>query len=151
MYEAKIKELGFELPKAPKPIAAYVAAVKEGNIIYTSGQIPVLNGELKFKGKVGSELSEDEGYQAARLCALNCLSVIKDLVGSLDNIEQIIKVNGFVNSAPGFANQPGVINGASEILVDIFGDKGRHARAAVGVAELPLNAAVEVEIIAKVK
>lgn len=149
--EERIKEMGLELPEAPKPVAAYVPAVKIDNCVYTSGQIPFVNGELKYTGKVGSDVSEQDGYLAAKVCALNCLSVAKSLIGSLDKIEQIVKVNGYVASAAGFNMQPKVINGASELLGELFGEKGKHARAAVGVNELPLNAVCEVELIIKVK
>ena len=151
MYEAKLKELGIELPEAPKPLAAYVPAMQAGEFVYTSGQVPLEAGELKFKGKVGADLSEEEGYAAARLCAINCLSAVKGLTGSLDKIGQIVKVTGFVNSAPGFTAQPKIVNGASEFLVEVFGDAGKHARSAVGVSELPIGAPVEVEIIVKLK
>lgn len=151
MYEAKLKEMDIHLPQAPKPVAAYVPAVLVEKYIYTSGQIPFVDGELKYKGKVGYELSESQGYEAAKICAINCLSAVKELAGSLDNIERIVKLTGFVNSAPGFVSQPKVINGASELLGELFGEAGRHARAAVGVSELPLDAAVEVEIVVKVK
>ncbi|HHX51630.1 MAG TPA: RidA family protein [Clostridia bacterium] len=150
-YEAKIKELGVTVPEAPKPVAVYVPGVQAGNLIYTAGQIPLAGGELKFKGKVGKDLTTEEGYEAARICALNCLGVVKSMLGSLDKIERIVKVTGFVNSAPGFTGQPKVIDGASELLGEIFSEQGRHARSAVGVAELPVNAAVEVEIIIQVK
>ncbi len=149
--EAKLQEMGLELPPAPKPVAAYVPAVKIDGYIYTSGQIPLLNGELKYKGKIGKDLEEKQGYEAAKLCALNCLSVIKAQIGSLDNIEKIVKVVGFVNSASGFSAQPKVINGASEFLGQLFGEKGQHARSAVGVNELPLDAACEVEMVVKIK
>ena len=151
MYEAKLKEMGITLPVAPKPLAAYVPAVLADRYVYTSGQIPIVDGDLKFKGRVGSDLTEAQGYEAAKICAVNCLSAIKELIGSLDNIERIVKVTGFVNSAPGFTKQPGVINGASELLGEIFGEAGLHARSAVGVAELPLGASCEVEMIVKVK
>ncbi|KJR97075.1 MAG: endoribonuclease [Peptococcaceae bacterium BRH_c4a] len=151
MYEAKLKEMGITLPVAPKPLAAYVPAVLADRYVYTSGQIPIVDGDLKFKGRVGSDLTEAQGYEAAKICAVNCLSAIKELIGSLDNIERIVKVSGFVNSAQGFASQPKVVNGASELLGEVFGEAGRHARAAVGVSELPMNAAVEVEIIVKIK
>jgi len=151
MFEAKLEELGIALPAAPKPVAAYVPAVQVEKYVYTSGQIPFVDGELKYQGKVGGELSEADGYAAAKICAINCLSAIKSLVGSLDNIEKIVKVVGFVNSAPGFTAQPKVINGASEFLGQVFGDAGQHARSAVGVSELPLGAAVEVELVVKLK
>lgn len=150
-YEAKISEMGLKLPDAPQPVAAYVPAVKVNGYVYTSGQIPFVNGELKYKGKVGGAMNEAEGYEAAKTCALNCLSVIKAQINTLDNIDKIVKVVGFVNSASGFNKQPQVINGASELIGQIFGVAGQHARSAVGVSELPLDAAVEVEMIVKVK
>ncbi|KJS15987.1 MAG: endoribonuclease [Peptococcaceae bacterium BRH_c4b] len=151
MFEAKLKELGIEIPQVPKPVAAYVPAVRVDDYVYTSGQLPFVNGEMQYKGKVGGEVTEEQGYQAARICVVNCLSAVRGIVGSLDNIERIVKVTGFVNSAPGFTKQPGVINGASELLGEIFGEAGLHARSAVGVAELPLGASCEVEMIVKVK
>ena len=150
-FEEKIKSLGLELPEPPKPVAAYVPAVKVDNYVYTSGQLPFVNGELKYKGKVGKDVQEEDAYEAAKICALNCLSVIKGVIGDLDNIEQVVKINGYVASAPGFNLQPKVINGASELIGEIFGNKGQHARSAVGVNELPLDATCEVEIIVKVK
>lgn len=150
-YEAKLKELGLELPAAPAPVAAYVPAVKIQGFVYTSGQIPFVNGELKFKGKVGGGIKEEDAYEAAKICALNCLSVVKAQIGSLNKIERIVKLTGFVSSAPGFNMQPKVINGASELMGQIFGEAGSHARSAVGVNELPLDAAVEVEMIVKIK
>ncbi len=139
------------MPVAPKPVASYVPAVKVDRLVFTSGQIPFWNGELRYKGKVGGDLSEEEGYQAARLCVLNCLAVVKQVAGSLDKIERIVKLTGFVNSAPGFNRQPFVVNGASDLLGEIFGEAGQHARSAVGVNELPLDAAVEVELVALLK
>ncbi|HHU32976.1 MAG TPA: RidA family protein [Clostridia bacterium] len=139
-----------EIPEAPEPVAAYVPGVLVDGYIYTSGQLPFANGELIYKGKVGAEVSADDGYEAAKICVINCLGVVKSLVGSLDKIERIIKVNGYVNSAQGFSGQPKVINGASELLGKIFGEAGQHARSAVGVSELPADAAVEVELIVKV-
>ena len=149
--EARIAELGLNLPEAPKPVAAYIPAVRLGNLVYTSGQIPFVNGELKFKGKVGGELGPEEGYEAAKTCALNCLSVIKGVLGDLDRVKRVVKVVGFVASAPGFNGQPKVVNGASELLGQIFGQAGQHARSAVGVSELPLDSAVEVEMIVEVE
>lgn len=150
-FEAKIKELGLEIPDAPKPVAAYVPGVLIDGYVYTSGQIPFVNGELKYTGKVGADLSQEEAYEAAKVCAINCLGVVKSLIGSLDKVEKVVKVTGFVNSAPGFNAQPQVVNGASELLGQIFGEAGQHARSAVGVSELPADAAVEVEMIVKVK
>lgn len=143
--------MGLAVPEAPKPVAAYVAGVKVGEFIYTSGQIALVNGELKYKGKAGKEVSLENAYEAAKICALNCLGVIKGLVGDLDKVERVVKVVGFVNSAPGFNMQPKVINGASELIGKVFGEKGAHARSAVGVSELPLDSACEVEMIVKIK
>jgi enamine deaminase RidA (YjgF/YER057c/UK114 family) len=151
MVEEKIKELGFELPEASKPVAAYVPAVKAKKFIFTAGQIPFVKGELKFKGKVGKDITLEEGQKAAEICALNCLSAIKSVTGNLESIEQIVKLTVFINSAAGFTDQPKAANGASELLVKIFGEKGKHARSAIGVSELPLDAAVEIEMIVKVK
>lgn len=149
--EAKLQEMGIHLPDAPKPVAAYVPFTRSGDLVFTSGQICMENGQLKYKGKVGKDLTPEEGYQAARLCAINTLAVLRAAVGSLDNVVQIVKVVGFVNSTPGFSAQPAVVNGASELYQQVFGDAGRHARSAVGASELPLDSAVEVEIIARVK
>lgn len=151
MVEEKIKELGFFVPEAPKPLAAYVPAVLDDKIVYTSGQLPLSDGKLKYSGKCGKDLSDEEAVKAAELCALNCLSAVKAVAGSLDNIERIIKVTAFVNSVEGFTSQPKIANGASEFLVKVFGQAGKHARSAVGVYNLPLNAPVEVEIIARLK
>ncbi len=148
--EARLKEMGITLPEAPKPVAAYVPFVRSGDLVFTSGQICMENGQLKYKGKVGRELTPEQGYEAARLCAINTLAVLKAAVGSLDKIAQIVKVTVFVNSAPGFNAQPAVANGASELYQQVFGDAGRHARSAVGAPELPLDTAVEVEVVARV-
>ena len=149
--EEKACQLGLIIPEAPKPVAAYVPGVRAGDLIFTSGQLPVVNGELQYKGKVGAGVSPQEGYEAAKVCALNCLGVIKNMIGNLDKIEQVVKVVGFVNSAPGFNMQPKVINGASELLGVLLGEKGAHARSAVGVNELPMDAACEVEMIVRVR
>lgn len=152
MLEQKIKDIcGYELPVAPKPLAAYIPVIKDGNNVYTAGQLPSLNGEIKFKGKLGKDLSIEEGKKAAQLCALNCLSVIKSVAGSLENIEQIIKLTVFVASTEGFTDQPQVANGASEFMKEVFGDKGIHVRSAVGVSELPVGVPVEIEMIARLK
>jgi enamine deaminase RidA (YjgF/YER057c/UK114 family) len=150
MIEDKIKELGYELPEAPRPLAAYIPALKINNLVFTAGQLPTVKGELKIKGKLGKEVTEEEGRNAAQNSALNCLSVIKSVVGDLDAVERIVKLTVFVNSADGFTDQPKVANGASELLVNIFGEKGKHVRSAVGVNELPLNAPVEIEMIVEV-
>lgn len=151
MIEDKIKQLGFMLPEAPKPLAAYVPALEAGNFVFTAGQIPVAEGKLKFTGKVGKDLNEEEGQNASVICALNCLSAIKGVIGDLEKIEQVVKLTVFVNSSDGFTNQPAVANGASEFIEKVFGKKGSHARSAVGVSELPKNAAVEIEMIVKIK
>jgi enamine deaminase RidA (YjgF/YER057c/UK114 family) len=148
--EAKLAELGIVLPDVPKPVAAYVPFTQSGDLVFTSGQIAIAGGEIKYKGKVGADLSLEEGYQAARLCAINNLAVLKAAAGSLDKIAQIVKVVVFVNSAAGFTAQPKVANGASELFVEVFGEKGRHARSAVAAPELPLDTAVEVEVIARI-
>ncbi len=149
--EQKLKDLGLTLPEVPKPVAAYVPGTRSGNIIYTSGQIPFDKGELVYKGRLGKDLVLEDGYEAAKLCFLNCLGIIKSMVGSLDKVKKVIKINGFVNSSPEFTNQPQVINGASDLCLEVFGEKGKHARAAVGTSGLPLGAAVEVEIIVEVE
>ena len=149
--EAKLKELQIELPVPATPLAAYVPVVVAEGWAYTSGQIPLVDGKLAFQGKVGGPVDEKAGYEAARLCAINCLAALKAALGSLDRIDRVVKVVGFVNSASGFTAQPKVINGASELLVQVFGDAGKHARSAVGVAELPLDASCEVELVVKLK
>lgn len=151
MFEEKILELGLVVPEAPKPLAAYIPALAVNNLVFTAGQLPLVNGELKHKGKVGFNLTADEAKTAAEFCALNCLSVVKSVIGSLDKIERIVKLTCFINSADGFTGQPAVANGASELMVKIFGDAGKHARSAVGVNELPMDAAVEVEMIVQFK
>ena len=151
MIEEKIKELGFEVPEAPKPLAAYVPALVVDGFVFTAGQLPSIKGELKFKGKVGKDISEEAGSKASEICALNCLAAIKGVIGDLDKIEQVVKLTAFINSADGFTAQPKVANGASELIGKIFGEKGKHARSAVGVNELPIDAAVEIEMIVKLK
>jgi enamine deaminase RidA (YjgF/YER057c/UK114 family) len=151
MIEEKIKELGYTLPETAKPLAAYIPAIRVGEFVYTSGQVPLVGGELKYKGKIGTDLTLEDGQQASIICALNGLSAIKGIVGDLNKIEQIIKLTVFVNSANGFTDQPKVANGASEFLGSVFGDAGMHTRSAVGVSELPINSAVEIEMIVKVK
>jgi enamine deaminase RidA (YjgF/YER057c/UK114 family) len=147
MNEEKLKKLGFKLPPVPKPLAAYIPAKIVGNLVFTSGQVPIADGNIVYAGKVGKDLSEDDARKAAELCLINCLSVVKSIVGNLDNIKQIVKLTVFVNSAEGFTAQPKIANGASELLEKIFGENGKHVRSAVGVNELPLNSAVEIEMI----
>ena len=149
--EEKLAALGLSLPEPPQPAGAYVRAKRSGDLIFVAGQIPTADGEVKYKGRVGAELSLEEGYEAARLCALNALSVLKAEAGSLENISQLVRVAGFVCSADGFTDQPKVINGASELFAEALGDAGTHARLAIGVKELPLGSAVEVEVIAEVQ
>jgi len=146
-YEDKLKSLGLELPEAPKPVATYVPAVRIGSLLFLSGVLPMRNGQLAFVGKLGRELSLAEGVEAARVAILNALAIAKQELGSLDRITRIVKVVGHVASAEGFTDQPQVLNGASDLLVAIFGDAGRHARVAIGAAELPRRAAVEIEVI----
>lgn len=148
-WSAWLAELGIELPGVVPPVAAYVPAVHTGNHVYTSGQLPIRGGELIKAGKVGAEVSAEEAKELARVCGLNALAAVHALVG-IDSVVKVVKVVGFVASAPGFGGQPGVVNGASELFGEIFGDAGAHARSAVGVAELPINAPVEVEIIVEV-
>ena len=151
MIEEKIIELGYTLPETAKPLAAYIPAIRAGEYVYTSGQVPTVGGELKYKGKIGTDLTLEDGQKASIICALNGLSAIKGILGDLNKIEQIIKLTVFVNSATGFTDQPKVANWASEFLGSVFGDAGIHTRSAVGVSELPINSAVEIEMIVKVK
>lgn len=146
---ARLAELGITLPAVTPPVAAYVPAVRSGNYVYVSGQLPFVDGALRTTGKVGTDVSPEEAKALAARCAVNALAAIEDLVG-LGSVVKIVKLTGFVASAPGFTGQPGVINGASELLGEVFGEAGRHARSAVGVAELPLDTPVEVEVIAEV-
>jgi enamine deaminase RidA (YjgF/YER057c/UK114 family) len=145
--ESRLRELGFELPEAPAPAGAYVPATRAGNLIFTAGQLPLEGGELNLRGKVGDAVEPDQARDAARLCALNALAAAATQTGGLSGISRIVKVTGFVASAPGFNGQPQVLDGASEFLGEVFGGAGRHARSAVGVAELPLAAPVEVELV----
>ena len=147
----KLASIGLSLPVAAAPVAAYVSAVRSGNLVFTAGQLPVVDGKLIKEGKVGAEVSADDAKELAQICALNALAAIS-LVAELDQIERVVRVGGFVNCAPGFTAIPGVVNGASELLIKVFGDvNGRHARTAVGVAELPLNAPVEIEMVVQLK
>jgi enamine deaminase RidA (YjgF/YER057c/UK114 family) len=148
-WSAKLAELGIELPEVAKPLAAYVPAVRSGSFVYTSGQLPFVSGTLAATGKVGAELSPEEAKRHARTCALNALAAVHSLVG-IDTVVRVVKVVGFVASAEGFTGQPAVVNGASELFGEVFGDAGQHARSAVGVAELPLGAPVEIELVVEV-
>jgi enamine deaminase RidA (YjgF/YER057c/UK114 family) len=147
--KARLAELGIELPQVAKPLASYVPAVRSGNLVYTSGQLPMQAGELAATGKIGADVTAEEGKELARICTLNALAAVDSLVG-IDEVAQVVKVVGFVASAPGFNGQPGVINGASHLLAEVFGDRGSHARSAVGVSELPLDSPVEVELVVEV-
>jgi enamine deaminase RidA (YjgF/YER057c/UK114 family) len=150
MIEDKIKELGLELPEVAKPLAAYIPAKQVGNLVMTSGQVPLVKGGINFAGKVGSDLTEEEGQKAAQICALNCLAAIKGVIGNLDKIVEVVKLTVFVASAETFSSQPKVANGASELIGKIFGESGKHVRSAVGVTSLPLNASVEIEMTVRV-
>ena len=145
--EARIQELGLELPAAPKPAGSYVPAKISGNLVFTAGQLPLIDGQLMELGKLGADLDADRGRELAQRCALNALAAIKGVIGDLDRITSVVKVVGFVASTSDFTQQPQVINGASEFLQEVFGESGIHARSAVGVPVLPLNSPVEVELI----
>jgi enamine deaminase RidA (YjgF/YER057c/UK114 family) len=147
---ARLAELGIELPEVVPPVASYVPAVQSGVYVYTAGQLPMVNGEMLAVGKVGSSVTEEQARECARACALNAISAVVSVVGDIDRIRRIVKVVGFVASEPDFVGQPVVVNGASDILGEIFGDAGVHARSAVGVASLPKDAPVEVEMIVEV-
>lgn len=149
--EAKLEALDLTLPRAPAPVGYYVPATRLGNLVITSGQLPMGGKEVLFKGKAGKDHGESEASDAARICALNALSQIKALVGTLEKVKRIVRVEGYVNSAPGFTDQAAVVNGASELLVKLFGEAGKHTRVSVGVAELPLNATVELAIWAEIQ
>ena len=148
--EEVLKELGIELPEVPKPAAVYLPAKTVGNLVYTSGQDCRVNGSLLYEGKVGSDLTIEQGQEAARQTMINCLAALKKEIGDLDRVKQVVKLLGFVNSAPGFVEQPYVINGASELLEEIFGERGRHARSAISSNELPFNTPVEIEMIVEI-
>jgi enamine deaminase RidA (YjgF/YER057c/UK114 family) len=147
---ARLGQLGIELPEVAKPLASYVPAVRSGNLVYTAGQLPMQAGKLAAVGKIGAEVTPEQGKALARICALNALAAVDSVVG-IDAVTQVVKVVGFVASAPGFNGQPGVVNGASDLLAEVFGDHGSHARSAVGVSELPLDAPVEVELVVEVE
>ncbi|HJT96349.1 MAG TPA: RidA family protein [Mycobacterium sp.] len=149
-WSARLAELGIELPEVAAPLAAYVPAVRTGNLVYTAGQLPITSGNLAVTGKVGIAVTPEVGKTLARVCALNALAAVHSLVG-IDAVTRVVKVVGFVASSPGFTGQPGVVNGASELFGEVFGDAGAHARSAVGVSELPLDAPVELELIVEVR
>jgi enamine deaminase RidA (YjgF/YER057c/UK114 family) len=148
--EERLAELGLQVPQVAVPVAAYVPAVQTGSYVYTAGQLPLRDGELMYTGKVGAGVSPEEAYECARQCALNALAAICSQIGDLSAVTRVVKLVGFVSSEPSFTGQPQVVNGASELLGQIFGDVGQHARSAVGVPVLPLDAPVEVELVVEV-
>lgn len=147
----RLAELGLERPAVAAPVGSYVPAIRDGDLVLTSGQLPFVAGSLPATGKVGSEVSAERAQELARVCAVNAVAAVHELIGDLDRVAQVVKVVGFVASDPSFTGQPGVLNGASDVLAEIFGEAGRHARSAVGVAVLPLDAPVEVEITVRVR
>lgn len=150
-FEAKLIELKIALPTAPKPVASYIPAVRAGDLLFLSGTGPFKDGTIAFAGKLGKDLTVEQGYEASKLSVLNALAIAKQELGSLDQIKRIVRMSGHVASAQGFTQQPQVLNGASDLLVQIFGEAGRHARLALGAAELPLNMCVELELIIQVR
>lgn len=148
--EQELEKLGFILP-TPRAVAAYIPAVRVGELVFTAGQGPMVDGKPKFTGKLGRELTEQQGYEAAQLCAVNCLACVKSVIGDLDKVEQVVKLLGFVACVDGFTRQPWVMNGASELLIKLYGDRGKHARSAVGTNQLPLDISVEVEMIVRIR
>ncbi len=144
--ESRIMELGHTLPSPPQAVGSYIPATQFGNVIVTSGQLPFIGSELMFKGKVGDHLHEDDGSNAASICLLNALAQIKTIIGELSKIKRVIRLEGYVHSAPGFDRQPYVLNAASQMLTDIFGDQGKHTRVALGISEMPLNAAIQLAL-----
>jgi enamine deaminase RidA (YjgF/YER057c/UK114 family) len=149
--EQKILKMNLQIPELSKPLAAYVPAVQTGKLVFTAGQLPMVNGEIICKGILGEDVEIDQAYEAARICTLNALAAIKGVIGDLDRIQQVVRVVGYVASVPTFTQQPAVVNGASELLLEIFGEKGKHARSAVGMAVLPLNASIEIELTVEIK
>ena len=150
-FEARLEKLGHVLPTPPEPVGFYTPVLRFGSSVITSGQLPIIGSELMFKGKIGRELHEDDGQNAARICVLNALAQIKHVAEGLEHIKQIVRVEGYVNSAPGFNNQPHVLNGASELLVQVFGEQGKHTRIALGVSEMPMDAAVQLAVWVELK
>jgi len=149
--EERLKQLGFELPSPPVPAANYIGYVRVGNLLFIGGNIGRINGKLRHRGKVGDKVSLEQGYEVARDCALNHMAIMKAALGDLDKVERIVKVLGYVNVAPGFTDMPKVVNGESDLLVQVFGERGRHTRAAVGVASLSQDSPVETEVTVQVK
>lgn len=151
MIENRLKELGYDLPETPTPLANYVPAVRTGNLIFFSGALPVRQGKPVYIGKVGSELTLEQGYDAAKITGLNLISQLKNQVDDLDKVVRIVKIQAFVASAPDFYQQPAIVNGVSDLMAEVFGEKGRHARTAVAVPQLPMNVPVEIEMIVEVE
>lgn len=149
-FDEKLKQLGITLPLPPKPVATYVPAVQAGDLLFLSGVLPFQDGKLALEGKLGRELTVEQGYESARIALLNALAIVRSHLGTLDLVTQVVRLVGHVASAEGFVQQPAVINGASDLLVQLFGEAGRHARVAVGAVQLPLNAPVELELILQV-
>jgi enamine deaminase RidA (YjgF/YER057c/UK114 family) len=149
--EERLRGLGVELPEPATPLAAYVPYTRTGNLIYISGQDCRVSGELRYKGKVGEDVTEEQAYEAARIAAINLLAILKSAIGDLDKVKKIVNLHGYVNSGKGFVRQPMVVNGASEFLVEVFGDKGKHSRCALSCNELPFDTPVEVEMIVEVE
>lgn len=150
-FEQKLTDLGITLPAPPKPVATYIPAVLAGDLLFLSGVIPFRDGKLVFEGKLGRELTVEQGYEAARIALLNALAIIRQELGSLDRVRRVVRMTGHVASAAGFVQHPAVINGASDLLVRVFDEAGKHARVALGAAELPMNAPVEIELIVQVR
>jgi len=150
-YETRLTELGLQLPSPPQPVATYIPAVQAGDLLFLSGVVPFRDGKLALAGKLGTDLTVEQGYEAARIALLNALAIVRKELGTLDRVKKVVRMVGHVASADGFVQQPAVVNGASDLLVKIFDEAGRHARVAVGAAELPLNAPVELEIILQVR
>ncbi|MEK6526407.1 MAG: RidA family protein [Nitrospirota bacterium] len=149
-FEQKLIQLGITLPAPPKPVATYVPAVQAGDLLFLSGVIPFRNGKLTVEGKLGRDLTVEQGYEAARIALLNALAIVRSEIGTLDRVRKVVRLVGHVASAEGFVQQPAVVNGASDLLVRIFDDAGRHARVAIGAAELPLNSPIELELILQI-
>jgi len=149
--EARLQQLGITLPEPPAAAGLYSPVVQTGQLLFVSGQVPVVGGKLAAQGKCGAEISVEQGQELARICTVNALAAVRQHLGTLDRVSRVVRVGGFVASAPGFTMQPRVVDGASQLLIDVFGDAGRHARAAVGVAELPLGVPVEVEFLFEVQ
>ena len=149
-FETQVTALGLVLPAPPKPVATYIPIVQAGDLLFLSGMIPLRDGTLSMAGKLGKEVSVEQGYEAARICVLNALAVIRQQLGTLDRVKQVVRMVGYVASTDEFVQHPAVVNGASDLLVKVFGDAGRHARVAIGAAALPLNAPVEIELIVQV-